>query len=179
MSLIILYLLLVIVLPLALSVGVSYRTLPRGTSCPLCRAETLSLVAPWLRRWSRLLRATELHRRWCLSCGWDGIARVQRTDWALGSLGRDASGEGTAGAGEDAVELCDLEVDGEAWRVLLQCWSEGDRWHGRLLFTAPSGRTWPDPLQSFDGASVNEVLGQALALPEHTLTDRLREVRSD
>lgn len=179
MSLIILYLLLVIVLPLALSVGVSYRTLPRGTSCPLCRAETLSLVAPWLRRCSRFLRGTELHRRWCLSCGWDGIARVSPSGWVLGTTGPGEAGQGSTGEGEDAVELCDLEVDGEAWRVLLQCWSEGGRWHGRLLFTAPSGRTWPDPLQSFDGDSVNEVLGQALALPEHTLTDRLRDVRSD
>lgn len=75
-SLMILFLLLVIVLPLALSAGVSYGTLPRGCACPVCRSETLGLVAPWLTRCSRLLRGTDLQHRWCMSCGWDGIARI-------------------------------------------------------------------------------------------------------
>ena len=48
-----------------------YLFLPAGRECPRCAAETISvrssLLAP-LRRFACF--------RWCLSCGWEGIART-------------------------------------------------------------------------------------------------------
>ena len=72
-----------------------------------------------------------------------------------------------------------LEVDGEFWRVLLQCWHEEGRWYGQLLFNAPSGRILADPQQQFTGGSLNDLLGQALDISERVLANRVRQVASD
>src|SRR5690606_6987174 len=75
---IVLYLLLVIALPLALSAAVSFRTLPEGRNCPLCGGQTLRLRARWLAAVSLGLRRSVLHRRWCLTCGWEGSSKMPR-----------------------------------------------------------------------------------------------------
>jgi hypothetical protein len=83
------------------------------------------------------------------------------------------------GQSGEAVSLRDLDIDGLAWRVLLQCWHGTVRWFGRLLFIAPSGRLWVDTVEPMSGISAREVMGQALALPDRTLACRLRELISD
>ncbi len=188
MSLLIaLYLILVIALPLVLSGVVSYRTLPRTTSCPLCGAETLRLRSRWLTVISRLLRRQELQARWCTTCLWEGSVRLPRRQpvalpggrTAPPQVGRQrsiASGPGPSG---EAISLRDLEIDGLSWRVLLQCWHDADRWFGRLLFIAPTGRLWVDTVEPMSGTSSREVMGKALALPDRTLAYRLRELISD
>jgi hypothetical protein len=185
--LIALYLILVIALPLALSSVVSYRTLPRTTTCPFCSTETLRLRSRWLQGISRLLRHQELQARWCTACLWEGTIRVHRRRQSA----RAGQHPGTArperrrsiavgpGQSGEAVSLRDLEIDGRAWRVLLQCWHDTDRWFGRLLFIAPTGRLWVDTVEPMSGSSSREVMGKALALPDRILAYRLRELISD
>lgn len=183
--LIVLYLLLVIALPLGLSAAVSFRTLPEGRNCALCGGETIRLRSRWLNAASRVLRGEELQRRWCLMCGWEGVARlpVEREEPPPStpeSRPRKRPSIAVApGSSGEAVNLRSLEVDGSAWRVLLQCWHDSNQWYGRLLFIAPSGRLWVDTVEPFYGASAEEVLDQALALPDRTLALRLRELISD
>ncbi len=183
--LIVLYLLLVIALPLALSAAVSYRTLPEGRNCALCGGETLRVQARWLDRVSRLVRRGTLQKRWCLTCGWEGISRMPVDPEPAVSIVpkpppvRRPSIAIAPGRSGEAVNLRNLEVDGSPWRVLLQCWHDAERWYGRLLFIEPSGRLWVDTVQPFNGDSAEEVLGQALALPDQALTLRLRELISD
>lgn len=188
--LIALYVLLVIVLPLTLSAIVSYRSLPHGPACPLCQGETLRLVSRWLRLASRFTGRIELQRRWCVACNWEGVSRVSaapprsleivRADRPpQGSdTGRQSAAPAAAGA-EGAIDLRRIEVDGRRWRVLVQCWSRGDRWYGRLLFISPSGRMLADSMEPLSGISRHDVLGQALALPDALIAGRLRAVISD
>lgn len=181
-ALIVLYLLLVIALPLALSAAVSYRTLPEGRTCVLCGGETLRIRSRWLAAVSRLFRRCELQRRWCVTCGWEGVCRLPiepEPPVPISVPRRRPSIEVAPGRSGEAVNLRNLEVDGSAWRVLLQCWHDGEQWFGRLLYIAPSGRLWVDTTPPFTGASAEDVLGQALALPDRTLTLRLRELISD
>lgn len=80
------YLLLVFVLPVALSLLVSYRSLHKGNDCPHCRGDTIRLEAPRLDLATRLNPFSSLHRRWCLCCGWEGTSRIsRRTDVPAGS----------------------------------------------------------------------------------------------
>lgn len=44
--------------------------LPAGRDCPRCGGDTLLLHSRLLRPFRRLVSV-----RWCLSCGWEGIAR--------------------------------------------------------------------------------------------------------
>ncbi|HEX7051561.1 MAG TPA: hypothetical protein VF188_15245 [Longimicrobiales bacterium] len=183
--LIVLYLLLVIVLPLALSAAVAYRTLPEGRTCPLCGSETFWLRIRWLRVVSYLIRGNTLQRRWCMTCGWEGTCRLPReretqpVDPIRPSRRQRRSIAIAPGQSGEAVNLRNLDLDGAPWRVLLQCWCDARRWYGRLLFIAPSGRLWVDTVEPFSGATPTEVLGQALALPDRTLACRLRELISD
>jgi hypothetical protein len=191
------YLLLVFVLPVALSMAVSYRGLPVGTSCPRCNGDTLQLLVPALRRVSRFLPAA-VQRRWCLSCGWEGATRVPARE-LRGPL-HDTSLQpsrqgGSASARQHAhdqrqhsepvrtttqtLDVRSLTLDGTAWRVMLQCWSSTGQFYGRFVFVAPSGRLWLDPVQAFSGVSEHEVLGQALALPDGLLARRLKRLVSD
>jgi len=181
-----LYLLLVIALPLALSAGVSYRTLPEGTTCPLCRSDTLLLRSRWLHCVSLLLRRIVLQRRWCLSCGWEGVskltgqaARQARTRVAPLQLPPPASAAPPSGRSAEAIDLRGLEVEGRAWRVLVECWCEAGRWYGRLLFSAPTGQLRADANPTFCGRSRRDILDQARALPDRLLACRLREAISD
>ncbi len=183
-----LYLLLVIALPLALSAGVSYRTLPEGTTCPLCRSDTLLLRSRLLGLASAVLRRVVLQRRWCLSCGWEGIskltgpaARQARIRVAPRQLPPPADAPPTAPPPDrtaEAVDLRGLEVEGCSWRVLVECWCEAGRWYGRLLFSAPTGQLRAEASRTFCGRSRRDVLDQARALPDRLLACRLREAIS-
>src|SRR5690606_5674398 len=77
------------------------------------------------------------------------------------------------------LDVRSLDVDGTAWRVMLQCWGNTGLFYGRLVFVAPSGRLWLDAVQSFSGTNQNDVLGQALSLPEVLLESRLRRLVTD
>lgn len=186
MSLLIaLYLTLVIALPLALSVVVSYRTLPRSPLCPLCGKETMRIRSRWLDTLSRIVRRQELQKRWCTNCLWEGTIRIPRplpvappTRPTPASTNGPRAGSVPGPSGE-AISIRDLEIDGRSWRVLLQCWYDSDQWFGRLLFIAPSGRLWIDTVEPIRGTSSREVMSKALALPDRILACRLRELISD
>ncbi|MFO7260323.1 MAG: hypothetical protein DIU52_004150 [bacterium] len=183
-----LYLLLVVALPLALSATVNYRSLPEGTTCPLCRSETLLLRSRTLGWTSAVLRRVVLQRRWCLTCGWEGVCkltgeaarRARRRDGPrLLPPGDTRPHAPPPGGMVEAVDLRDLEVEGCAWRVLVECWYEAGRWYGRLLFSAPGGQLRADASRTFCGRSRRDVLDQARALPDGLLACRLREALSD
>jgi hypothetical protein len=53
--------------------GLLVALLPSGRDCPRCGCETLPIRVQVLRPLMRLL-----NRRWCTSCGWEGIMRVSR-----------------------------------------------------------------------------------------------------
>jgi hypothetical protein len=55
--------------PLALLIAL----LPAGRDCPRCGGESLPILTRTLRPVRRLLT-----RRWCTSCGWEGVMRVSR-----------------------------------------------------------------------------------------------------
>jgi hypothetical protein len=196
------YLLLVFVLPVTLSVTVSYRALPLGKRCPQCGGDTLQLLAPALRRLSRVLPSS-VQRRWCLCCGWEGAVRLPSHGARHAPMG--AAGP-AAGSGVPApstaqpprvhspetvrrseplrhatqtLDVRSLTLNGTAWRVMLQCWSRTGRFYGRFVFVAPSGRLWLDPVEAITGTSEDEVLGQALALPDGLLARRLRKLVTD
>jgi hypothetical protein len=186
------YLLLVFVLPVALSVLVSYRALPLGRDCPHCRGDTIALLAPRLRALTAISPFCALQRRWCLCCGWEGTARVSRerhshaaaTRPALPSAGPAPAAEAAAPSSPAArstqtLDVRSLDVDGAAWRVMLQCWNSTGFYYGRFIFVGPSGRLWLDAVESFSGASETDVLGHALSLPDDTLEHRLRRLVSD
>ena len=59
-----------VLLRLAMVLGVAYLLVPRGPLCPHCHVEMLPLRHALL---DRLLPG--LQRRWCLQCGWHGVAR--------------------------------------------------------------------------------------------------------
>jgi len=168
--LIVVYLLLVVVLPLGLSVAVSYRSLPRVQSCPQCGSETVPLVSRLARIGARLTPRPLMERRWCLGCGWIGFVRLPASP--------STPARGEEHAATRTVELRSLSVDGLAWTVRLECWRQTGLSYGRLVFVAPSGRLWPDgrPLR---GASDAELVDRASSLPEGTLRSRLREVVRD
>ena len=72
------YLVLVFLVPVVLSLVVSYRTLPRGRQCGQCGGESVLLDRRWLRRANRLL---------------PGV-RLRVVDWGTGRpLGVDEEGE--------------------------------------------------------------------------------------
>jgi hypothetical protein len=48
-----------------------YLFLPSGRECPRCAGETLSIRSRMLRPVRSLATL-----RWCMNCGWEGVARV-------------------------------------------------------------------------------------------------------
>ena len=68
-----------------------YLFLPMGRECPRCAGETVAIR-------SRLLRPfrSVASLRWCLGCGWDGVARnvVVRHPLPKLEVGPDDGGEG-------------------------------------------------------------------------------------
>lgn len=171
------YFALVLVLPLSLSAAVSYRSLPFGRSCPQCGGESFLLQARLVRMLSRVL-PRRLEQRWCPACEWTGAVKVSR---AMPSMLISAPSTVTserAAAVARTVDVRWLTVDGIQWRVRLEYWNQSGLCYGRLVFVEPSGRLWLD-IQPFRGRSDREVLNQALALSNHLLVSRLREVVSD
>jgi hypothetical protein len=77
------------------------------------------------------------------------------------------------------LDVRSLTLDGTPWRVMLQCWRNPECYYGRFVFVAPSGRLWLDSIEAFTGASEDEVLGQALSLPDGLLANRLRRLVTD
>jgi hypothetical protein len=173
------YFALVLVLPLSLSAAVSYRSLPFGRSCPQCGGESLLLQARIIRMLSRVL-PRRLEQRWCPACEWTGAVKVSRAMPAppirLSTTSTFTSDRAPAVA--RTVDVRWLTVDGIQWRVRLEYWNQSGLCFGRLVFVEPSGRLWLD-IQPFRGRSDREVLNQALALSNHLLVSRLREVVSD
>jgi hypothetical protein len=167
------YLVIVFVLPIALTAVVRYRALPSGRRCPECRDDTIWLARPRLRALARLYSRARVQRRWCLGCGWEGITRVARP------TPERATTEIAAMHSTQTLDLRSLTVDGRPWRVMLQCWHHTGLFYGRLVFIAPSGKLWLDAVESFTGATHFEVLGQALSLPDGLLTNRLRKLVGD
>jgi hypothetical protein len=167
------YLLLVLVLPLALSAVIAWRSLLPGRVCPACGGATLPLLDRGLRRISALL-SQDLERRWCTSCGWEGVLRVN-----VGPLyvRRRHIPQGS-GRVTRVVDVRTLQVDGVQWRVRLECWGQMGRCFGRLVFVESSGRLWLDG-QPLEGRSDVEVYSQARSLPDDLLASRLRELVSD
>jgi hypothetical protein len=58
---------------LLLPFGLVLFALPDSRECPLCRGETVVVRTAFtriVRRW--------LVTRWCLRCGWEGLARTER-----------------------------------------------------------------------------------------------------
>jgi len=171
-----LYLLLVVALPIAIGLALGYRALPRTERCPVCRGETLRLRSRLLRWISRALPSSTLHRRWCPACGWEGVARLRAARAAQGAgAGPPAT---TPALPDNTVDVRELEVDGQPWRIRLHCWAEADRWFGRLVFLAPSGRLWIDTREPLTGRTRREIVSKALALPDALLLDLLRELES-
>jgi hypothetical protein len=173
------YLLLVFVLPVALSAIVTYRALPIGRQCPQCSGETLCLRNRWLRLFGMVQRRTQLAPRWCLRCGWEGVVRQSRLAPVPRARIEPARRTTRGPASTKVTQTLDvrhLDVDGAAWRVMLQCWGRTGLFYGRLVFVAPSGRLWLDAVESFSGSNEHDVLGQALSLPEGLLENRLRRL---
>lgn len=171
------YLLVVLVLPLALSAGVSFRALPRGRRCPRCGCDTLRLQSPRLRAFSRVIRG-EVHLRWCPGCRWEGAARIGPAKVQPTRVRTVPASGAPAAAVTRVMDVRSLEVDGTAWRVRLECWGRRGTCWGRLVFVEPSGRLWLD-MKPLRGRTDRDVLGQALSLPEDLLASRLRTLVSD
>ncbi|MBR9990205.1 MAG: hypothetical protein KFH98_10635 [Gemmatimonadetes bacterium] len=170
------YLFLVFVLPITLSALVSYRALPTGCDCAHCGARTVRLVSRALRIASALKRRTHLHRRWCLECGWEGVVRMDmRRPHAVGARS-PARAPHSVQRTTQTLDVRSMELDGAAWRVMLQCWGNTGVFYGRFVFVAPSGRLWLDAVESFSGSNQSDVLGQALSLPPVLLENRLRRL---
>ncbi|MFP4623592.1 MAG: hypothetical protein ACOCVZ_08225 [Gemmatimonadota bacterium] len=168
-----LYFFIVIALPVALGVYVLFNGLPRSRTCPRCAGETLRLRSRSHDLTARVLRR-EVHRRWCPRCGWEGTAHLRPEPEPAPDPVQQRERRAPASAGSaDRVDLRRVDVDGDAWRVMVECWEERGRWLARLLFVAPGGQVWLDE-GSMEGDSALEVITQAFALPEKTLTGRLR-----
>jgi hypothetical protein len=190
--LIVAYLLIVVALPLLLTAAISFRNLPRGRGCPLCRNETFLLQHRPLALLRRVAPGTRLEHRWCACCAWEGVSRdvpggavplpvePPQEPRQVPSAGQ-AARPGTVEASRPVAERIDLkvlEVEGQFWRVLLESWAEGAGWRGRLLFMGPAGQVLTDPGHAFRGATRSQVLGQARGLSDPVLVSRVREVSS-
>lgn len=169
-----LYFFVVIALPVALGAYVLFNGLPRSRHCPRCAGETLRLQSRLHDVASSVLRR-RIHHRWCPRCGWRGTAHLRpaRPDPGPEPEAQRRLAAPSPGARSDRLDLRRLEVDGDAWRVLMECWEENGRWLARLVFVAPGGQVWLDE-RSLEGASALEVISEAYSMPEKTLTGRLR-----
>jgi len=176
------YLLLVFVLPVALSALVTYRALPVGRRCAQCGGDTVQLHSRWCRAFTALHPRSLLQRRWCLCCGWEGAARVPREQRRRRWAGRIRARPVPVSVPRPSTQTLDVRsvtVDGKPFRVMLQCWTRSGGFFGRFVFVGPSGRLWLDAVEAFNGNNETEVLGQALSLPEPLLQHRLRRLVSD
>jgi hypothetical protein len=163
-----LYFFIVIALPLALGIYVALQGMHRSRRCPACAGETLRIRSRAYRLLSVLLPASQFQLRWCAGCGWQGAARLRR---AAPIPSRAVRG---ADRPADHVDIRRLEIDGRTWKVMIQCWAEGGRWLGRLLFVGPDGQSHGEAGSSIEGDSAIEVLSGALSIPDQALAGRIR-----
>jgi hypothetical protein len=163
-----LYFFVVIALPVALGVYVAAQGMHRSRRCPACAGETLRIRSRAYRLLSVLLPSTQLQRRWCMGCGWQGVARLRRSVHPPSRV--TSSREQT----RDQVDIRRLEIDGRTWKVMIQCWAEGGHWLGRLLFVGPDGQSHKEEQSSIQGDSALEVLAGALSIPDKALAGRIR-----
>lgn len=169
-----LYLVLVFVVPLALSGAIGWRGLPRGRRCTACGADTVPLQARAARLASRVMPRSTLERRWCMGCGWTGLVRLPRG--RLPRLQRTSQAPTALRPVTRTLTIRTVAIDGAHYRVLLQCWPQAGVHYGRLVFVDPVGRLWLDPVQPIGGMSVDDVVRQARELPDRLLASRLRRV---
>lgn len=167
-----LYFVLVIALPLALGSLVVLNRMPRSRSCPACAGETIRLQSRGLAVASAPLRSEELHARWCATCGWEGAARLRRTVPVRQGPAVTATAEVDQGRG--GVAIRNLDLNGTAWKVVLECWSADEGWKGRLRFEG-AGHSWTDDDSPIEGGSALEVITRAMALPDGALAGRIRK----
>lgn len=172
------YLFVVVALPLTLGLIVSYRGMPRERRCPQCGGETVQVRNMTARVIAFVLPRSFFQQRWCGQCSWEGYARVKQTVVPpVPRIAQAAVRIPARGCRTEALRR--LQVGGERWQVLLQCWHEDDLYYGRLLFVGPAGRTWTDGVQPFTGATRSDVRTQAGGLSDGLLTYKLRELASD
>ena len=164
------YLMVVILLPVALSAIIGARQLPHGSACPNCSEETLPLVSMPLRAAGRVYPAITVQRRWCPACEWDGYARSNALAHAV-ERGRETTPRHT-------TQVRTLELNGHLWKVMLESWRERGCCYGRLLFVGPSGKQWREPMPEFSADTDGEVLVQARSLSDRLLAHKLMEVIS-
>jgi hypothetical protein len=164
------YLLVVILLPVALSAIIGARQLPCGSGCPNCSEETLPLLSVPLRAVGRVYAGIPVQRRWCPACEWDGYAR-SRTPSGVLERNRETTLRHT-----EPVRT--LELNGRVWKVMLESWREQGLCYGRLLFVGPSGKQWREPMPEFSADTAGEVLVQARSLSDRLLAHKLMEVIS-
>lgn len=168
-----LYFIVVIALPMALGIYVVVNGMQRSRMCPTCAEETLRLRSRPHRLVSALMPASEVQRRWCLTCGWHGTARLRRGP-VPGRRSDSAHLPRWPGHQTERVDIRRLDIDGLPWKVTVQCWAEEGRWVGRFLFVGPDGRACMEEDSSLEGGSAIEVLSSALSIPEQTLAGRIR-----
>lgn len=164
------YLMIVILVPVALSAIIGARNLPHGRTCPNCAEDTMALLSVPLRTASRVFADFPVQRRWCPACEWDGYARSD----VCAQTGERSSE--TARRQTEPVRT--LELNGRVWKVMLESWRESGRCYGRLLFVGPSGKQWREPMPEFSADTDGEVLVQARSLSDRLLAYKLREVIS-
>lgn len=70
--LIVAVLLVTVVMRFVLIAALAYLVLPRGTTCPHCAAPLTPVRSGWLQA------LAGVEQRFCLECGWSGLARRQR-----------------------------------------------------------------------------------------------------
>jgi hypothetical protein len=171
--LLVLYVSLVVALPVALGILVACNGLPRSRHCPVCAGETLRLRSRRHAVLSRALPQGELHARWCPACEWAGTVRLVAAcpvPIVPASTAAAAQPERTPG-----LEIRRIEMDDGPWRVQLECWAEGEAWHGRLLFVGPGGRAWSDGRALLTGRSAVDVFSQVMSLSDRALVGRIRK----
>jgi hypothetical protein len=172
------YLLIVVALPLALGVAVSYRSLCRSRHCPLCGNETVPVSSRAGRIARKLWFRHSIQRRWCVRCGWEGLARLARAaTHPMIELVAVSPAPPSAGYRTEPVRT--LRVGEAQWRVLLQSWQGQGCYFGQLIFIGPAGHLRRDPMHPLAGLTQRDVFEQALSLSDHLLTYRLRDLVSD
>jgi hypothetical protein len=171
------YLFVVLALPLGLGIAISFRNMSRERQCPLCGSDTLRVRSAFDRVLEKIIFARSLQRRWCVTCGWLGAARVTTALVPALASNAFASSHPVRACRTEPVRV--LRFSGMQWRVLLQCWQENGLYCGQLLFIGPAGHLRRDPKHPFKGPSRAAIVDQALALSDGLLTYRLRELVSD
>jgi predicted RNA-binding Zn-ribbon protein involved in translation (DUF1610 family) len=165
-----LYFVVVIALPTALGIYVALNGMQRSRRCPSCGEETLWVRSHLHRLLSKFFPSGDVQLRWCATCSWQGAACVSRSVPHPHNAPPVAATE----RGSEQVEIREIQIDGRAWSVMLDCWAEEGRWLGRFFFRGPGGRACMEEEPSIEGQSAIEVLSSALATPDANLAGRIR-----